>query len=67
MKRNSLFYTIVLAGSLLACQKEDTLKPLHMANPFAPQPGATDEESKLREEFYKNTGCHLLFNDTLRP
>ncbi len=66
MKRNSLFYTIVLAGSLLACQKEDTLKPLHMVNPFAPQPGAIDEESKLREEFYKNTGCHLLFNDTLR-
>lgn len=37
-----------------------------MANPFATRPGATDEETKLREDFYKATGCHLLFNDTLR-
>ena len=56
----------VLAGCLCACQKEDPVVPNGMSNPFATLPGATDEETKLREDFYKATGCHLLFNDTLR-
>ncbi len=66
MKLKILFCIIMLAGSFCACQKEEELAPSRTPNPFAPLPGATDEESKLREEFYKNTGCHLLFNDTLR-
>ena len=64
MKLKILFCIIMLAGSFCACQKEEELAPSRTPNPFAPLPGATDEESKLREEFYKNTGCHLLFNDT---
>lgn len=66
MKSKVLLYIIVLSGCLYACQKEDALTPSHTPDSFAPLPGATDEESKLREEFYKNTGCFLLFNDTLR-
>lgn len=66
MKSKILIYIIACAGCFTACQKEDALSPSNTPNLFAPQPGATDEESKLREKFYKTTGCHLLFNDTLR-
>lgn len=66
MKSRVLLYALVLAGSLCACQKEDPVVPNGMSNPFATLPGATDEETKLREDFYEATGCHLLFNDTLR-
>ena len=65
MKRFLLIYTIVLAGCLLACQKEN-LTPSNASNPFAPIPGAKDETSVLRQEFYQATGCFLLFSDTLR-
>ena len=57
---------IALTGCLCACQQEDELEPLDVTNSFATSPGATDEETKLKENFYNTTGCHLLFNDTLR-
>ena len=66
MKSGILISMFVLAGCLCACQQEDKLEPIEVTNSFATVPGATDEESKLREEFYKATGCHLLFNDTLQ-
>lgn len=66
MRTRILIYTIALAGCLAACQKEDHLTPSDSPVLFAPQPGATDEESVLRREFYGKTGCHILFNDTLR-
>lgn len=66
MKSRILLYTIALAGCLCACQQEDELAPSRTPNPFAPLPGASDEESQLRTGFYEATGCHLLFNDTLR-
>lgn len=66
MKSRILLYTIALAGCLFACQQEDELAPSHTPNPFAPLPGASDEESQLRTDFYEATGCRLLFNDTLR-
>lgn len=66
MKSRILLYTIALAGCLFACQQEDELVPSHTPNPFSPLPGASDEEAKLRAGFYEATGCHLLFNDTIR-
>lgn len=66
MKSRIFIYTIALAACLCACQKEDELTPSGTPNSFAAPSGASDEEAKLREEFHKNTGCHLLFNDTLR-
>lgn len=66
MKSGILISMIVLAACLWACQREEALEPIEVVNSFATEPGATDEESKLREAFYKATGCHLLFNDTLQ-
>ena len=66
MKSRILLYMIALAGCLCACQQEDELSPSHTPNPFAPLPGASDEESELRARFYEATGCYLLFNDTIR-
>lgn len=66
MKSRILLYMIALAGCLCACQQEDELSPSHTPNPFAPLPGASDEEAELRTGFYEATGCHLLFNDTIR-
>ena len=66
MKSEILIFMIALTGCLCACQQEDELEPLDVTNSFATSPGATDEETKLKENFYNTTGCHLLFNDTLR-
>lgn len=66
MKYIIFIYIAVWAACFSACQKEDDLKPSNIQDLFAPDPDASDEESLLRKEFYKNTGCYLLFNDTLK-
>lgn len=66
MKLEMLILIIALAGCLCACQKEDELERLEIINSFATQSGDSDEESKIREDFYEATGCYLLFNDTLQ-
>lgn len=59
--------TIVALSVCVSCAKEEPLEPLNdgFANYFAPAAGATDPESVLRREFYAQTSCYLLFNDTL--
>ncbi|MDE5612599.1 MAG: hypothetical protein K2I90_11355 [Odoribacter sp.] len=66
MKITTIISLLMLAGCLFSCRQEDDLEPSEMSSSFAPVPGATDQTSKLREEFYKATGCYLLFNDTLK-
>ena len=63
MKSEILIFMIALTGCLCACQQEDELEPLDVTNSFATSPGATDEETKLKENFYNTTGCHLLPQD----
>ncbi|WP_018462509.1 hypothetical protein [Segatella paludivivens] len=63
-----LVYCCFISLSLFSCgDKEDYITPEAPAkNYFAAYANATDDESLLRKEFYKNNGCYLLFNDTLR-
>ena len=63
-----LVYCCFISISLFSCgDKEDDITPEAPAkNYFAADINATDDESLLRKEFYKNNGCYLLFNDTLR-
>lgn len=63
-----LVYCCFISISLFSCgDKEDDITPEAPAkNYFAADANATDDESLLRKEFYKNNGCYLLFNDTLR-
>ena len=56
MKSEILIFMIALTGCLCACQQEDELEPLDVTNSFATSPGATDEETKLKENFYNTTG-----------
>lgn len=65
MKHIVCIFTIFLAGCFAACQDED-VKPSGAISSFLPPLDATDETSVLRREFFENTGCYLLFNDTLR-
>ncbi len=63
-----LVYCCFISISLFSCgDKEDDITPEAPAkNYFAADINANDEESLLKKEFYKNNGCYLLFNDTLR-
>ncbi len=57
----------LLLSAAVACRKEDDITPeAAVPNPFYPDAAATDEYSQLRREFYAETGCYLLFNDTLK-
>lgn len=66
-----LIFPIVLSSLALswsACQSEDTPEAIH-ENPseyFSPKAEDQSEEALLRREFKTETGCYLLFNDTLR-
>ncbi len=72
MKKYKTLEILVYGGficlSLFSCaDKEDNITPEAPAkNYFAADINANDEESLLKKEFYKNNGCYLLFNDTLR-
>lgn len=64
----TLIYCSVLSLSLVSCaDNEDSITPeAPEKNYFAVDNNATDEESVLRRQFYKDNGCYLLYNDTLR-
>ena len=52
--------------ALTACGGEDDLTPSNAeVNGFAPAAGDNSATARLRNEFYKETGVFLLFNDTL--
>ena len=61
-----ILYGIILL-SCFSCEKEDSLQPnAPLPNLFAPAEGATDPTSELRRKFHEETGCYLLFTDTLK-
>lgn len=64
----TLIYCSVLSLSLVSCaDNEDSITPeAPEQNYFAVDNKATDEESVLKRQFYKDNGCYLLYNDTLR-
>lgn len=64
--KNTIFLCCGLLG-LSACS-EDALTPDHEKryDTFMPDASATDSTSILRREFKAETGCYLLFNDTLQ-
>lgn len=64
MKRILYISLLILAG--VACRNEDTPTPTtDWVNGFDVPEGATDATSILRREFLAETGCYLLFNDTI--
>lgn len=61
-----IFCGFILLGAF-SCQTEDELMPdPAQPNLFAPKDDATDPISVMRRDFYKETGCYLLFSDTLK-
>ena len=61
----------ILCGLILlscfSCEEEDAIQPNPpLTNLFAPAEGANDLTSELRRQFYLETGCYLLFSDTLK-
>lgn len=64
MKR--ILYICLFTLVAVACRKEDEPAPsTNWVNDFDVPENATDAESVLRREFLSETGCYLLFNDTI--
>lgn len=64
MKR--ILYICLFTLVAVACRKEDDPAPsTNWLNDFDVLENATDAESVLRREFLSETGCYLLFNDTI--
>lgn len=64
--RHYIFISLLLTVAI-ACKKEDDIKPEASApNLFYPDASATDKHAQLCRDFYAETGCYLLFNDTLK-
>ena len=68
MKIQNILMGMLVAATWVGCGKEDNLVPTPdtLTDCFAPAPDATDEESELRRQFFKEESSYLLFNDTLR-
>lgn len=61
-----LLMALLSVGSFCCCSSdEDTTPSLADANGFAPADDDNSEVASLRREFFGQTGCYLLFNDTL--
>ncbi len=59
-----VFMAVVGVLALTACGGEDDLTPSNAeVNGFAPAAGDNSATARLRNEFYKETGAYLLFND----
>lgn len=64
---NRIYYSIIFCLLLSACGKEDSLTPTNAQdNYFMVSSEDPAEDAELRRNFYKETGSHLLFTDTLR-
>lgn len=64
--RHYIFISLLLTVAM-ACKKEDDITPEAPApNLFYPDASATDKHAQLCRDFYAETGCYLLFNDTLK-
>lgn len=65
-KLQYILYGIILL-SCFSCEKEDSLQPnAPLPNLFDVAEGATTPTSELRRKFHEETGCYLLFTDTLK-
>ncbi len=61
-----VFLAFIGLLGLTACGGEDDLAPSNAdVNGFAPEAGDNSATAQLRNDFYKETGSYLLFNDTL--
>ncbi|ERJ59027.1 hypothetical protein [Sphingobacterium paucimobilis] len=64
--RLKLTIYLIISFSLIGCQKEKQLSPnTTVQNLFAVSDDATDVESVLRRNFFKEENTYLLFTDTL--
>ena len=63
-----LFAIMAFVVAMASCSKED-VPEVNFKNPSASfQPSADDQslEAQLRQQFFQETGCYLLFNDTIQ-
>ena len=66
MKENILFL-LILCGLIVSCSdNEDTTPSYADQNLFAPSDADQSETAQIERNFFKENGCHLLFNDTLK-
>ena len=67
--RHYFIYILALTACLTiaGCSDDDELRPSYAdQNRFFATDSATNPVSAMRNEFYRETGSYLLFNDTLR-
>jgi len=67
--RHYFIYILALTACLTiaGCSDDDELTPSYAdQNRFLATDSATNPVSAMRNEFYRETGSYLLFNDTLR-
>ena len=67
--RHYFIYILALTACLTiaGCSDDDELTPSYAdQNRFFATDSATNPVSAMRNEFYRETGSYLLFNDTLR-
>lgn len=66
MKQKIILF-LALCGLLVSCSdSEDTSPSYADQNLFAPSDDDHSETAQIERDFYKNNGCYLLFNDTLK-
>lgn len=68
MMKDKLVYMLFCGMALLlaSCSDSEDVQPSHAdVNNFAPADDDMSEEAQLRRDFFNETGCYLLFNDTL--
>jgi len=67
MRKYVLYVSALFCIGMGACSEEDGLTEEFdpRASYYMPAESATDEESVLRRDFFKEENCYLLFHDTL--
>ena len=66
----SLYIYVLMAlsiCSMVSCSDDEDTSPSYAdVNYFAPSDDDNSELANLQRDFYKETGCYLIFNDTLQ-
>ena len=60
------YLVLLFAIGCVSCEESEIAPSEAQPNLFAPAESATDATSELRRQFFDETGCYLLFNDTLK-
>lgn len=66
--KNRLLFLVITVGALFAgcSDDEENLSPSNIdRNRYAAADFSTPEEMEIRNQFYENTGCYLVFTDSL--